>query len=261
MSDIAQAGGGLASGKVALVTGAGSGIGRATAELFAIEGAATVIVADIDVDAAKDTVALIERAGGAAEAAHCNVADPESVATLVDGIIDRHGRLDAAHNNAGIRGHNAAFHELPIDDWHRMISVNLTGVFLCMQRELSVMVRQGAGAIVNTSSGAGVIGFPSLPHYVAAKHGVVGLTKTAALEYATRGIRINAVLPGMTDTPMVRSGDNAHNNQLEQMVKHMGRGTMGRPGEIADAVVWLCSDRASFVNGESMLVDGGTVCR
>ena len=142
-----------------------------------------------------------------------------------------------------------------------MISVNLTGVFLCMQRELAVMVDQGSGAIVNTSSGAGVIGFPSLPHYVAAKHGVVGLTKTAALEYATRGIRVNAVLPGMTDTPMVRSGDNAHNNQLEQMVKRMGRGTMGQPNEIAEAVVWLCSDRASFVSGESMLVDGATVCR
>jgi NAD(P)-dependent dehydrogenase (short-subunit alcohol dehydrogenase family) len=261
MSDLGQIGGGMAAGKVVLVTGAGSGIGRATAELFAIEGAETVIVSDIDGVAADETVALIERAGGRAEAVPADVSDPASVADLVGGIVAGHGRLDAAHNNAGIRGNNAEFHALDVDDWNRMIAVNLTGVFLCMQRELAVMVDQGSGAIVNTSSGAGVIGFPSLPHYVAAKHGVVGLTKTAALEYATRGIRVNAVLPGMTDTPMVRAGDNAHNNQLEQMVKQMGRGTMGQPTEIAEAVVWLCSDRASFVSGESMLVDGATVCR
>ena len=261
MSGIEPGGDGMAAGKVVLVTGAGSGIGKATAELFAWEGARTVVVADIDAGAAESTALGINAQGGSAEHVRVDVSDPVSVASLVDGIATRHGGLDAAHNNAGIRGVNAQFHDLAFEDWNRMIAINLTGVFLCMQRELAVMVDAGGGAIVNTSSGAGVVGFPGLPHYVAAKHGVVGLTKTAAMEYAGRGIRVNAVLPGIVDTPMVRSAGGESDDRLAAMAKRIGRGALGAPGEIAEAVVWLCSDRASFVSGESMLVDGAMVCR
>lgn len=252
---------GLAAGKIVLVTGAGSGIGRETARLFAREGAEVVVVSDIDAEGCAETASLIEGAGGRATSNPTDVSDPDQVRALIGGIAEQHGRLDAAHNNAGIRGTGSSFDSVPFEEWNRMIAVNLTSVFLCMQQELAMMAGQGSGAIVNTSSGAGVIGFPTLPHYVAAKHGVLGLTKTAAQEYAQRGVRINAVLPGLTDTPMVRSGDNAADGRLEQMAAQMGRGTMGTPAEIAEAVVWLCSDRASFVNGESMLVDGGAVCR
>jgi len=251
----------MAAGKVVLVTGAGSGIGKATAELFAAEGAQTVVVADVDAGAAESVAAGIRANGGRAEAARVDVADPASVADLVDGIVAGHGRLDAAHNNAGIRGVSTKFDELAFEAWNRMIAVNLSGVFLCMQRELAVMAAAGGGSIVNTSSGAGVIGYPGLPHYVAAKHGVVGLTKTAALEYASRGVRVNAVLPGITDTPMVRGAAGEPTDRLAALARTVGRGTLGTANEIAETVVWLCSDRASFVSGESMLVDGATVCR
>lgn len=242
-----------------LVTGAASGIGAATARLFAAEGAAVVVVVDVDEAGLATTAAAIESAGAAADVRRADVSEPDAVTALIDGIVAAHGRLDAAHNNAGISGAPTAFTDLGYDEWERMIAVNLTGVFLCMQRELAVMSAQGSGAIVNTSSGAGVVGFPGLPHYVAAKHGVLGLTKTAATEYTRSGVRVNAVLPGVVDTPMVRGG--ADPSRIERFAAGAGRGTPGQPSEIAEAVVWLCSDRASFVNGESMLVDGGTVCR
>ena len=247
-------------GEVALVTGAGGGIGAATARLFAAEGARVVVV-DIDPAGAEGTAAAILADGGEAVGLAVDVTDEAQVEAAVATAVERWGRLDCAHNNAGTSGTPAAFTDLSLHDWDAVVRLNLTGVFLCMKHELRVMAPAGRGAIVNTSSGAGVIGFPSLPHYVASKHGVLGLTKTAAQEYARSGIRVNAICPGTTDTPMMQAfigGDPG----IEKMMKRtVPTGELGRPEQIAEAVVWLCSDRASFVNGDTMLVDGGTVCR
>jgi NAD(P)-dependent dehydrogenase (short-subunit alcohol dehydrogenase family) len=174
--------------------------------------------------------------------------------------VDRWGRLDAAHNNAGISGTMTPLTELATADWDRMLAINLTGTFLCLRHELRHLVPTGRGAVVNTSSGAGMVGVAGLAHYAAAKHGVLGLTKSAALEHARSGVRINAICPGTTDTPMIRSfiGDDPG---IERFIANStGRGTMGAPDEVAQAAVWLCSDRASFVNGESLVVDGATLC-
>ena len=247
-------------GEVALVTGAGGGIGAAAARLFAAEGARVVVV-DIDRAGAEAVAATIVGDGGEAVGLAADVTEEGQVEAVVALALERWGRLDCAHNNAGTSGTPVAFTDLTLDDWDAVVRLNLTGVFLCMKHELRVMAPAGRGAIVNTSSGAGVIGFPSLPHYVASKHGVLGLTKTAAQEYARSGVRVNAVCPGTTDTPMMRAfigGDLG----IEKMMKStVPTGELGRPEQIAEAVVWLCSDRASFVNGDTMLVDGGTVCR
>ena len=247
-------------GEVALVTGAGGGIGAATAHLFAAEGARVVVV-DIDRAGAESVAADIVDAGGEAVGLAVDVTDEGQVEAAVTLAVERWGRLDCAHNNAGTSGTPAAFTDVTLEDWDAVVRLNLTGVFLCLKHELRVMAPAGRGAIVNTSSGAGVIGFPSLPHYVASKHGVLGLTKTAAQEYARSGIRVNAVCPGTTDTPMMQAfigGDPG----IEKMMKAtVPTGELGRPEQVAEAVVWLCSDRASFVNGDTMLVDGGTVCR
>jgi len=251
---------GMVEGKVALVTGAGSGIGEATALLFAAEGAA-VAVLDRHAAAAERVADSIVAAGGTATAHAADVTDVEQMQAAVDAAVAAHGRIDIAHNNAGMTSQPFAFTDLPLDAWNTMIATNLTSVFVCMQIELRLMAAQGWGSIINTSSGAGVVAAPGLPHYTAAKHGVLGLTKCAAQEYAARGIRVNAVLPGTTRTPMIESfiGGNV---DIEKMVtRGIGRRSMGSADEIAQAVVWLGSDRASFVNGESMLVDGATVCR
>ncbi len=251
---------GLVDGKVALVTGGGSGIGEATARLLAVEGA-TVAVFDRDGGQAERVVGEIMAAGGTASAYTVDVTVEAQVAGAIANVVAEYGRLDIAHNNAGMSGMPTAFTDLAFDDWQQMIGTNLTSVFLCMQYELRQMVIQGSGSIINTSSGAGVVAAPGLPHYTAAKHGVLGLTKCAAQEYAARGIRVNAVLPGTTRTPMI-DGFIGGNSDIEKMVtRGIGRKSMGSPDEIAQAVVWLGSDRASFVNGESMLVDGATVCR
>jgi len=249
-------------GKVALVTGAAGGIGRATAQLFATEGA-KVLVVDRDEAGGAETVELIAGAGGEARFQQTDVTDEAQAQAMVAAAVDTFGRLDCAHNNAGMSGVPSAFHEMSLDDWNTVVTLNLTSVFLCMKHELAHMASEAGtgGAIVNTSSGAGIIGFPSLPHYVASKHGVLGLTKTAAQEYVRQGIRVNAVCPGTTDTPMMQGfigGDEAMEKMMRRTVP---TGEMGRPEQIAEAVVWLCSDKASFVNGDTMLVDGGTVCR
>ena len=251
---------GLAEGKVALVTGAGRGIGEATARLFATEGAA-VVVCDIDVASAQAVVQSIQERGGEAVAVAADLTKEDDVAAVINTAIDRYGRLDCAVNNAGISGRFGSFIDLPLHEWHQMINANLTSVFLCLKYELGVMAAQGAGSIVNVSSGAGVVAAPGLPHYTAAKHGVLGLTKCAAQEYAAKGVRVNAILPGTTRTPMIENFING-DPQIEKMVSRgIGRGHLGEPNEIAEAAVWLCSDRASFVCGESLLVDGATVCR
>jgi len=251
---------GLVEGKIALVTGAAGGIGRATAQAFAREGA-SVMVADRNIDGAKETVELIGAAGGTAESFEVDVTDDAQARDMVAATLARFGRLDCAHNNAGISRPPALVHELEPAAWHEMIAINLTSLFLCMRHEVPPMLEQGGGAIVNTSSGAGIVGYPGLSSYVAAKHGVLGLTKTAALEYVKAGIRVNAICPGTTDTPMIRAfiGDDP---VLEEAMKAtVPTGDFGRPEQLAEAVVWLCSDRASWVSGESMLVDGASVCR
>ena len=251
---------GLVDNKVAMITGAGSGIGEAVARLMAAEGARVAVVDRSIADAQRVADAIIAE-GGTATAHHCDVTDEAQVAATVAAVVDAHGGLHIAHNNAGMSGMPVSFSELSIDDWSTMIATNLTSVFLCMKHELAHMAANGGGSIVNTSSGAGVVAAPGLPHYTAAKHGVLGLTKCAAGEYAARGVRVNAVLPGTTRTPMIE-GFIGGNAAIEKMVtRGIGRGTMGLPSEIAEAVVWLSSDRASFVNGDSMLVDGATVCR
>ncbi len=250
----------LLRGKAALVTGGASGIGRATALAFAREEA-RVLVGDLDASRGRALVKQIEASGGEARFVELDVSREESVAAAVAGALEAFGRLDCAVNNAGITGVAASLPDLSLEDWSRTIAVNLTGVFLCLKHELPLMQRQGAGAIVNISSGAGLIGVPGLPHYCASKHGVLGLTKTAALENARSGVRVNAICPGSTDTPLLR-GAMAGSPALEKMIlSTIPTGQLGRPEEIAEAAVWLCCDRASYVTGESMLVDGGAVAR
>ena len=247
---------GLVDGKIALVTGAGSGIGRATALVFAREGA-KVVVADVVVDGGEETVRLIKAAGGEAVFVKADMAKAAEVEAMVQKAVATYGRLDCAHNNAGIEGATGRTADYREEDWNRVISINLTGVWLCMKYEISQMLKQGGGAIVNTASDAGLLGVPQMPAYVASKHGVVGLTKTAALEYAKSGIRVNAVCPGVIKTPMLERITGQRAGRAERMAAAEPVGRMGKPEEIAEAVVWLCSEAASFVTGLPMPVDGG----
>jgi NAD(P)-dependent dehydrogenase (short-subunit alcohol dehydrogenase family) len=247
---------GLVNGKVALVTGGGSGIGRATALIFAREGA-KVVVADVLVEGGEETVRLIKAAGGDACFVKTDVSKAAEVEALINKAVATYGRLDCAHNNAGIEGATGRTADYKEEDWNRVILVNLTGVWLCMKYEIPQMLKQGGGAIVNTASDAGLLGVPQMPAYVASKHGVVGLTKTAALEYAKAGIRVNAVCPGVIKTPMVERITGQRPGRAERMAAVEPVGRMGRPEEIGEAVVWLCSDAASFVTGLPMSVDGG----
>lgn len=248
------------AGKVALVTGGGSGIGRATALAFARRGA-TVAVADLDDDGGQITVDQIAQAGGAALFLHADVSRAADVQALIDQIVARYGRLDYAHNNAGIEGRPGPLIECGEDEWDRIIAVNLKGVWLCLQAEIRHMIGQGGGAIVNTASVAGLVGSEGLAAYGASKHGVVGLTKTAALEYARAGIRVNAVCPGFIHTPMlVRfTADDAKANARLARAHAIGR--LGTPEDVAEAVVWLCSDAAAFITGHALAVDGGLLAR
>jgi NAD(P)-dependent dehydrogenase (short-subunit alcohol dehydrogenase family) len=247
---------GRVDGKIALVTGAGSGIGRATALVFAREGA-KVLVADVVVDGGEETVRQIKAAGGEALFIKADMAKAAEVEAMVQKAVTTYGRLDCAHNNAGIEGATGRTADYREEDWDRVIRVNLTGVWFCMKHEISQMLKQGGGAIVNTASDAGLLGVPQMPAYVASKHGVVGLTKTAALEYAKSGIRVNAVCPGVIKTPMVERITSQRAGRAERMAAAEPVGRMGKPEEIAEAVVWLCSEAASFVTGLPMSVDGG----
>jgi NAD(P)-dependent dehydrogenase (short-subunit alcohol dehydrogenase family) len=260
MAAATPAAAGLVEGKVALVTGGGLGIGRAAAQIFAREGAA-VVICDVDSRAGEDTLASLRQSGSRGSFFRADVSDEAQVASLVRHCTDTFGRLDCALNNAGITGPASPLHHMALEDWSRTLSINLTGVFLCMKHEIPVMQSQGGGAIVNVASGSGVIATPGLAHYCASKHGVLGITKTAAVENARTGIRINAICPGSTDTPALRAAMRQA-PQVEKMVMaSLPGGRLGRPEEIAEAAVWLCSDRASFVSGESMLIDGGAVAR
>ncbi len=242
--------------RVAFVTGAGSGIGRATALAFAREGA-DVAVADVAEEANRETARQVENIGVRSLAVQCNVTRSDEVETALQSVMSELGRLDAAFNNAGVEQPQVAAADIAEEEWDRIVRVNLGGVFLCMKHEIPLMLAQGGGAIVNTSSGAGVKGFPGQAAYAAAKHGVVGLTKSAALDYAGRNIRINAVCPGMVDTAMMArfTGDTSEGRQAAIAQEPVGR--MARPEEIAETVVWLCSDAASFVVGAALVVDGG----
>ncbi len=244
------------TGKVAFVTGTGSGIGRATALAFAREGA-NVVGADISEQGNQETVRMIEAAGGRMLAVTCDVRRTEDVKHALYRTIETFGRLDIAFNNAGIEQQVAAMAELTEEAWDRVLDTDLRGVFLCMKYEIPLMLKQGGGVIVNTSSGAGIRGFKGEAAYCAAKHGVIGLTKAAALDYAPQNIRINVVAPGIIDTPMMQrfTGGTAEGRQAVISQEPIGR--MGKPEEIAAAVLWLCSDAASFVVGATMVVDGG----
>lgn len=248
---------GMAEDKVVLVSGAGAGIGRAGARIFAREGARHVYVVDVNADGGNETVEMVHKAGGTATCVALDVTDEDAVAELVARIVAEEGRLDAAWNNAGINDVSGSFHELDRSAWDRMIAVNLSSVFFCMKHELRQMLAQGGGAIVNTSSGAGLVPAPGLPHYTAAKHGVLGLTKVAAQEYANHAIRVNAVCPGMVDTPMIQSWFESNPDLANMVLQTMPGKKLGQPHQVAEAAVWLCSDHADWVSGVSLVTDGG----
>lgn len=243
-------------GKVAFVTGAASGIGRATAVAFAREGA-NVVVADIDQRGNQDTVRMIEDLGRRAFAVKCDVTRSEDVQSALTKTVERFGRLDYAFNNAGAEQQPKSTADITEEEWDRIITINLRSVFLCLKYEIPLMLQHGGGAIVNTSSGAGIKVFGRGAAYAAAKHGVVGLTKDAALDYASLNIRINAICPGIIDTEMMDRFTGGTPEERERVIAQEPIGRMGRPDEIAATVVWLCSDAASFVTGHAMVADGG----
>jgi NAD(P)-dependent dehydrogenase (short-subunit alcohol dehydrogenase family) len=244
------------TGKVAFVTGAASGIGRATALAFARAGA-SVVVADVSEQDNQDTARRIEDRGGRALPVRCDVTRSDEVKAALDQAVEAFGRLDIAFNNAGAEQEPKATAQITEHEWDRILAINLCGVFLCMKYEIPLMLQQGAGVIVNNSSGAGIRAFGHGAAYAAAKHGVVGLTKDAALDYAPSRIRINAVCPGIIDTAMMERFTGGTSEGRDRVIAQEPVGRMGKPEEIAAAVVWLCSDAAAFVVGHAMVIDGG----
>lgn len=251
---------GLVDGKTTLITGAASGIGAAAAKVFAREGA-RLVLSDVQTELGTQVAKELEAQGIEAHFISADVANENDVQRLIAESVERMGSLDCAFNNAGIAPPPALLHETSLEDWNRTLAVNLTGIFLCMKEEIGAMLRQGGGAIVNTASGSGLIATPGLSPYCASKHGILGITKTAAVENAKAGIRVNAILPGSTDTPMIRASMEASPATKKMILASTPSGRLGLPEEIAEAAVWLCSDRASFVSGESMLIDGASVAR
>jgi NAD(P)-dependent dehydrogenase (short-subunit alcohol dehydrogenase family) len=244
-------------GKVAFVTGAAAGIGRAAALAFARDGA-SVVVADVMEEGNQETARMIEERGGRALAVRCDVRRAEDVKAALDRTAAVFGRLDVAFNNAGVEPRKLVpTAEVEEEEWDRILDIDLRGVFLCMKYEIPLMLSSGGGAIVNTSSGAGVIGVKGNPAYVAAKHGVIGLTRAAALDYAAKNIRVNAVCPGYIDTPMMARFTGGTAEGRARVIAEEPIARMGTPEEIAEAVVWLCSDASSFMVGHAMVVDGG----
>jgi len=255
---------GLLPGKIALVTGAGAGIGRATALTFAKEGA-RVFVSDVNAEGGEETAALIRKAGGEADFVRADISKTADVENLISAIDAKYGRLDCACNNAGIEGQIAPLVDQSDDNFDRIMATNAKGVFLCMRAEIRQMLKTGGGAIANISSVAGLVGFQGLTPYVASKHAVNGMTKNAALEYGKQGVRVNSVCPGGIDTRMLdsvarqASGGTATSREFLGPMHPIGR--IGTPDEIAEMIVWLCSSRASFVTGAVMPVDGGFVAQ
>lgn len=247
---------GSLTGKVALVTGGASGIGQAAVRLFAREGA-KVVVADVQVDAGVETVEQLKKAGGEGIFVQCDVSKSTDVEALINQCVETFARLDCAFNNAGILGEMGKTADCTEENYDRLMAINLKGVWLCMKYEIRQMLKQESGVIVNTASNAGMRGQPELPVYGATKAGIVQLTKTAALEYIRSGLRINCVNPSLIWTPMVEHQTADNPGMVEKLTEEQKIGRLGKPEEIAEAVVWLCSDAASFVTGHAMNVDGG----
>lgn len=247
-----------ASGKVALVTGSAMGIGLACAEAFAKAGYITVLA---DINEPVEQAAKLVAEGCKAAAYRCDVSDTQAVKEMIDWIVSAYGRLDAAHNNAGIQTPQRPMAEITDDEFDRTVAVDLKGVWNCMRYEILQMLKLGGGTIVNTASAGGVVGFPGQAAYIACKHAIIGLTKTAAIDYSAKGIRINAVCPGVIRTPMADELIR-RNPQLEEMfTKDIPAGRLGKPEEIADAVLWLCSPQATYMNGHALIVDGGVTIK
>ncbi|MHB0967904.1 MAG: SDR family oxidoreductase [Chloroflexi bacterium] len=247
------------NGRVAIVTGASSGIGRTSALFYARDGA-KVVVSDLNKDGGQETVQLIQAAGGDAFFVKTDVSNPSDCEELVKKTVEKYGRLDLACNNAGIGGESNLTADYSVNGWQKVIDVNLSGVFYCMKYEIAEMLKTGGGAIVNMASILGQVGFASAPAYVAAKHGVIGLTRDAALEYAAKGIRINAIGPAFISTPLIsalESNPEAYNN----LVALHPLGRLGKPEEVAELVVWLSSNRASYITGSYYPIDGGYLAR
>ena len=248
------------AGKVAFVTGASSGIGRATALAFARAGA-DVVVVDVQGDGGHHTAKAVQELGRRALFVRCDVSRDDDARHAVQNTIEAFGRVDFAFNNAGIEGQQAPTADCTVENWDRVIGINLKGVWLCMKYQIPQMLGEGGGSIVNCSSVAGLVGFQGIPAYVASKHGVVGLTRAAALEYSKSNVRVNAVCPGVIQTPMIDRFTHGEAAIRKQLVEGEPVGRVGRPEEVAEAVLWLCSERASFVTGHALAVDGGWVAQ
>jgi NAD(P)-dependent dehydrogenase (short-subunit alcohol dehydrogenase family) len=239
--------------KVVFVTGAASGIGRAAAIAFAAEGARVAIL-DRSADALEKVKSSVEIAGGEVLTVVCDVSSPDQVEDAVEQVVHRFGRLDVAFNNAGVENKAAPVHEIDLAEWDRILNINLRGTFVCMKHELAQMVKQGGGVIVNTSSGAGIRGVAGGAAYAASKHAIIGLTRSAALDYAKQNIRVNAVLPGNIETPMM---DRFTGGDIQKAIDLEPVGRLGKPEEIAEAVLWMASDLGGFVTGAATVIDGG----
>lgn len=250
----------LMQDKVGIVTAAGSGIGRASAIAFAQEGA-KVVVSDINDEMGQETVSMIKKAGGEAAYIPCNVANEEEVVTLIEKTVELYGRLDWAHNNAGIGVPPAPIAESDSSDWDRAIQVTATGLYYCLKHEIPAMLKSGGGAIVNTASTAGLLGVENMAGYSAAKWAVNGLTKSIAVEYGKQGIRINSICPGMTLTPAVEKWQQDAPEQAEYVKNDIPLGRIGTPEDQANAAVWLCSDKAAYITGVNLAVDGGQTAK